>query len=165
MRWRPDGSLLWEAGAPEPWPAGADPATITVRLYDWLFAEVRRSPEQWSAWGMLGAASACFASDRLAPDPRELQRREARFLEALRAPPGPRAVALRAGVEVWGPASSPTRAATAFYAAEGLRDASLDLLRAASPTLTELRALCGRRWVEGHVRRLATLGLADLVGA
>ena len=165
VRWRPDGSLLWEAGAPEPWPAGADPATVTVRLYDWLFAEVRRSPEQWSAWGMLGAASACFASERLAVDPLELQRREIRFLDALAHRPDRVRIALRAGVEVWEPGILADTRGEAFYAAEGLRDASLDLLRAASPTLTELRALCGRRWVEGHARRLATLGLADLVVA
>jgi hypothetical protein len=68
-------------------------------------------------------------------------------------------------VEVWEPDILADTRGEAFYAADGLRDAALDLLRAAAPTLTELRALCGRRWVDGHARRLATLGLADLVAA
>ncbi len=165
VRWRPDGLLLWEAGAPAPWPADADPETITTRLYDWLFAEVRRSPEQWSAWGMLGAASACFAHDRLAVDPQELRRREALFLDALAHGPDLVRLALRPGVEVWEPDILADPQGEAFYAAEGLRDAALDLLRATTPTLTELRALCGRRWTAGHARRLATIGLADLVAA
>ncbi len=165
VRWRPDGSLHWEGGAPPPWPADADPATITRRLHDWLFAEVRRSPEQWSAWGMLGAASACFARDRLAVDAQELRRREDEFRTAAARDPDRVRLVLRPGVEVWEPDILADTRGEAFYAADGLRDAALDLLRAAAPTLTELRALCGRRWVDGHARRLATLGLADLVAA
>lgn len=162
VRWREGGGLDWEAGTPRPWPAGADPEAVTRSLYDWLFAEVRRSPGQWSSWRMLATAGDCFAAAGLRVDPDAAREREASFLAALAERADEVRLVLRPGVEVWEPDVLADPRRDAFYPADGLTAASLELLRAGPATLARLTGLCGRRWMARHARRLAALDLVRL---
>ncbi len=162
-RWRDDGTLDWELEELGPWNAGTPAAAVTRALYDWLFAQVIRSPEQWTYWGMLAASSDCFATQNLqVDDAREHARRNAAFLEALVQRPEAVRFVLTSRIEIWDPGVLADRDRDAFYDAEGLTDAALDLLRGRRPTLAELNDDCGRRWVGFHARRLFLLGLAEL---
>ena len=162
-RWRDDGTIDWRVSPLGPWPGPATPQDVTRDLYDWLFAQVVRTPEQWSYWGMLAASSDCFATENLAVgDPREHARRNALFLDRLLRRPERTRLALTARLEVWDPDILVDLDHDAFYGAEGLTETGLDLLRGLQPTLAELVAACGRRWVGFHGRRLFLLGLAEL---
>lgn len=162
-RWRDDGTIDWEVTPLGPWPEPAAPTDVTRGLYDWLFAQVGRTPEQWSYWGMLAASSDCFATENLAVgDPREHARRNAVFLDRLLRAPERTRLALTARLEVWDPDILVDLDHDAFYGAEGLTETGLDLLRGLQPTLSELCASCGRKWVGFHGRRLFLLGLAEL---
>lgn len=162
VRWRPDGGLDWEAGAPPSWPPDADPQTVTRALYDWLFEEILRSPGQWSSWRMLAAAGDCFADERMRDDVALIREREARFLAALSTRPRNVRIALRRDVEIWEPDILADPERDAFYPAAGLGAASLELLRTGPLTLDRLTGLCGRRWMEKHACRLVALDLAGL---
>jgi len=165
-RWRDDGTIDWGVQRLGPWPETATAEKITCDLYNWMFTQVIRTPEQWSYWGMLAASSDCFATRNLAVSgPRDHARRNAVFLDYLVSKPDRARLVLTREVEVWEPDVLVDLDHDAFYGAEGLRDSSLDLLRGLAPTLAELCDACGRDWVGFHGRRLYLLGLADLRAA
>lgn len=164
VRWREDGALAWRCVRPGAWDAAATARQITRQLYDWLFDEVARSPEQWSFWPMLARASECFTAAALAggDGPDALAARRARFARALARPAAVR-VRLADAVEVWEPDILADLARQRFWSAAGLRDADLAPLRAgAEPSLAELAARHGAAWVDHHGRRLHLLGLLEL---
>ncbi|MBU0742156.1 hypothetical protein KKG45_06405 [bacterium] len=162
-RWQDDGTIDWHVSRLGPWPDPAIAGEVTRDLYDWLFAQVIRTPEQWSYWGMLAASSDCFATENLAvSDPREHARRNAEFLDCLVRRPQQSRLSLSARVEVWDPDILVDLDHDAFYGAEGLTEVALDLLRGLEPTLADLCDACGRKWVGFHGRRLYLLGLAEL---
>jgi len=162
-RWRDDGTIDWNVSRLGPWNGDVAPEAVTRDLYDWLFAQVIRTPEQWSYWGMLAASSDCFATENLAVGgPRDHARCNAVFLDCLVCKPQQSRLALTARLEVWDPDILVDLDHDAFYGAEGLTEAGLDLLRGLQPTLSELCDVCGRKWVGFHARRLYLLGLAEL---
>ncbi len=163
VTWRRDGTLRWRserlrAGQ------GESPAAVTRRLYDWMFAEIRREPAQWSLLPSLAEAAECFRDERLAPpDPLTVRSRRRWFAMVLRHVPHLWQVAPRAELAVWEPGILVDRTGEAFYDADGLREEHLDLLRGERPaTLSGLVEACGERWVLRHVLRLYQLGLVDL---
>ena len=164
VRWKRDGRLEWRAVDIGPLEAETGAVEITRRLYDWLFGEVLETPEQWSFWEMLGEASDCFARDRLGdPDRERLRDRSAAFTRALETGAATTRVALKKTVEVWEGDLLVDLAGQNFYSAEGMSDASLDLLRwGREPTLQAMIADCGERWVRRHLLRLHLLDLLDL---
>ena len=162
-RWRDDGTIDWDVSRLESPSIGPSPETITCDLYNWMFGQVMRTPEQWSYWGMLAASSDCFATRNLAvSSPRDHARRNAVFLDYLVSRPDQARLVLTREVEVWEPDVLVDLDHDAFYGAEGLHDNALDLLRGLAPTLSELCDACGSDWVGFHGRRLYLLGLADL---
>jgi hypothetical protein len=165
VRWRADGTLAWRGVSPGKWDKTASPRQVTRQLYDWLFDEVARSPEQWSFWPMIARTSECFSTIGMdgGAERHDRGRRSQRFENALRDHPSGTRVRLEGEVEVWEPDVLADLTRQRFWAAEGLRDSALDLFRyGAEPTLTELEACCGRDWIDFHVRRLHLLGVLEL---
>lgn len=163
VRWRDDGGLAWRCVRPGTWDRRATARQITRQLYDWLFDEVARSPEQWGFWPMLARTSECFTQAALegGDGPDALDQRRARFAAAS----GRAAVVrtrLAAGVEVWEPDILADLERQRFWTADGLRDDDLAPLRRAEPTLEELASRHGFAWVDHHLRRLHLLGLVEL---
>jgi len=164
-RWSDDGNLDWEPGPAWRWPRDASADEITTALYDWAFTAIRRHPEQWAFWGMLGTSSECFRSDRLEAGPggRSRRGRCAFFCDCLRTCPDAVRATLAGEVEVWPGDVLVDLANQHFYAAEGLRDDDLEDLRwGGSPSLADLRRRRGGRWVEFHLLRLYVLDLVAL---
>jgi len=163
VRWRDDGGLAWRCVRPGEWNHRATARQITRQLYDWLFDEVARSPEQWGFWPMLARTSECFTSTALAggEGPEVLAARRARFAGARERAATVRA-RLAAGVQVWEPDILADQERQRFWTAAGLRDEDLTALRDAEPTLDELAARHGVVWVDHHLRRLHLLGLVEL---
>ena len=166
LHWQ-DGAVVWARETMLRPRRGDDPQALTRLLFDWLFSQVLRRPEQWHHWAMLKEASACFATTGL-DEPRVPQGLREDFRRAFdacftRAPTTVRLV-LEKEVEVWPGDVLADLTEDRFYPAAGLGDADLDPLRTRSPTLAEIAALHGEAWVRFHGLRLCLLGMARLGG-
>jgi len=164
VRWRENGTLDWRAWTPPPGMAARGPEAITRLIYTWMFAQAGDAPEQWSFWGILGRSSEVFRDRRAdLPSTEVVRRRGRRFLASLRDAAAVTRVHLARRVEVWDGDLLVDLERHHFYAADGLRDESLDSLRwGCTPTLATLDAAFGRDWLERHLLRLHVLGLASL---
>lgn len=167
VRWSPDGrSVVWRPQPTQRWSRGDDPAAVTHRLYDWVFAEVGAAPAEWSYWPMLGEAAGCFARgycEREVPAGLHADFRRA-FLVALARASGTIQVELEVELAVWPGDTLADLTNDRFFVADSLQECDLDLLRGDPPTLAALVAARGRTWVANHVLRLCLLGIARLRG-
>jgi hypothetical protein len=170
VRWSGAGEVDWTIAPTVRFARGTDPAVVTRRLCDWGFGEVLATPEQWSYWEMIKESAACFArgtarTGAASGPPDGLRRDYARaFAICLeRSPASVRVVPVREA-EIWAESVLVDLETERFYAADGLREADLALIREEQPTLAELRARHGTDWVRRHVLRICLLGLARLGG-
>lgn len=166
LSWQQD-AIVWEEGPTVRPRREHDPLTTTRLLFDWLFSQVMRRPEQWHCWAMLKHSSACFATVGLREPrvPRGLRGDFRRAYEACVAR-SPRTVrlCLEKEVEVWPGDVLADLSEDRFYPAAGLTDRDLECLRSGKPTLAELTARHGQAWVQFHGLRLCLLGMARLGG-
>jgi len=167
VRWDEQGRPCWENAASQRWSRADDPDHVARLLYDWLFDQVQRWPEQWHFWLMLKESSACFSRSRLLEPgvPRGLHGdfREA-FFSCLNNSASTVRMILERSVEVWPGEVLADLTGDRFFPAAGLRDRDLDPLRNDRPTLAHLSEIHGRAWVEFHGLRMCLLGLARLGG-
>jgi len=188
VRWSDTGEVVWQAAPTLRFGRGTDPVAVTRRLCDWGFGEVLATPEQWSYWEMVKESAACFATgstvasttegaprvnatgagatrgDSSLP-PAGLRGDYARaFAICLRRSPASVRVVVAREAEVWAETVLVDLETERFYAAEGLREADLALIREEQPTLADLCEKYGVDWVRHHVLRICLLGLARLGG-
>jgi hypothetical protein len=165
VRWSDDGrAIRWRRRPTQRWSRHDDPAAITRRLYDWVFAEISAAPHQWSYWPMLGEAADCFAEVR-APGAVAAARADddvrRTFAIAVARRPATTRLDLEAHLGLWPGGLLVDHTHDHFYAAAGLTAEDLALLDG-RPTLASLLAVRGAAWVSDHVLRLCRLGLARL---
>jgi hypothetical protein len=168
LRWSEGGEVVWRKTESRRWGREADPEAVTRQLFDWGFAEVLATPEQWSFWEMLKASYSCFArsylDEKAVPPPvRDDARRMLRA--CLDRAPRRVHVAIWGEVEIWPGEVLADLSSDRFFAAEGLTGEDLTWLRERRPSLEALCARHGRAWVEFHVLRLFLLGLISLRGS
>ncbi|RKZ11810.1 hypothetical protein DRQ50_12970 [bacterium] len=167
VHWDETGLPAWETGVTRVPVRGDDTDVLTRRLYDWCFGQVLARPEQWSFWGMLQQAAACFGRSELDDDVPTAGLRQD-YIRAYRAclSQTPRTVRLLLDhqVEVWPGDVLADLTCDRFYPAAGLADSDLEPLRQGNPTLTELTEHHGAAWVGFHGLRLCLLGMARLGG-
>ncbi len=166
LRWEND-DVVWE-GEPTLNPTrDDDPAVFARALFDWLFSQVMRQPEQWHHWSMLKESSACFATAGL-DEPRVPQGLRNDFRRAFEAclerSPATVKLILEKEVEVWPGDVLADLTEDRFYPAAGMGDGDLDFLRDEEPTLAALMKQHGHAWVRFHGLRLCLLGMARLGG-
>ena len=165
VRWDPRGLPAWtRSPTVRPGPR-TDVAGLTRSLYDWCFSEVMTRPAQWRLWPMLKESSACFAAAAGADAAADLEARgdDIRiFRRCLERSAGTVRLCLVREAEVWPGDVLADLDADRFFPAAGLRDDDLEILRAASPTLAQLRDHHGEAWVAFHGLRLFLLGIARL---
>jgi hypothetical protein len=166
LSWQ-QGGVTWDLGRVLQPRRQDDPLALTRQLFDWLFSQVLRQPEQWHYWAMLKESSACFASVGL-NEPRVPQGLRDDFRRAFEAcverSPTTVKLCLEKEVEVWPGDVLADLSEDRFYPAAGLADSDLDCLRGGHPTLAELIARHGHAWVRFHGLRLCLLGMARLGG-
>lgn len=167
LRWDADGGVVWRKAETRRWGRDAAPEAITRQLYDWGFAEVMATPEQWSFWEMLRTSYSCFARNYLDEQavPPAVREDARRCLTACleRAPERVR-VRLWGDVEIWPGGVMADVSSDRFFTSEGMTELDLTLLRDREPSLARLCELHGRPWVEFHVLRLFLLGMVSLRG-
>jgi len=166
LHWATEG-VVWESEDSLPARRAHDPEALTRLLFDWLFSQVLRRPEQWHHWSMLKESSACFATTGLDEPqvPRGLRDDFRRAFEAcLERSPGTVKLILEKDVAVWPGDVLADLSEDRFYPAAGLADEDLDPLRSGSLTLAEMTARHGLAWVRFHGLRLCLLGMARLGG-
>ncbi|HOX24508.1 MAG TPA: hypothetical protein PLL30_01965 [Candidatus Krumholzibacteria bacterium] len=166
VRWDEDGrSVAWRRQPTQRWTRRDDPDEVTRLLFDWVFHEIRQTPNEWSYWQMLVETAACFATEPAGGDAAGLRDHDRRAFETCLARAAKTVrVELDAEVAVWPGGILVDSTDDRFFDAAGLRDQDLEPLRAGRPTLAELTDDHGREWVERHVLRLCLLGLARLSG-
>jgi hypothetical protein len=165
--WGAAGLPVWERGPTRRPRRDDDPAALSRRLHDWCFGQVLARPEQWSFWGMLRQAAACFGRTSLEGEPVSAGLRrdyERAFRTCLEHTPHTARLLLEHTVEVWPGDVLADLTCDRFYPAAGLADGDLDPLRGGRPTLAELSAHHGAAWVGFHGLRLCLLGMARLGG-
>jgi len=166
LRWQKK-SVVWEHESTLHPIRNDDPLILTRRLFDWLFSQVMRQPDQWHYWSMLKGASACFATTGLDEPrvPRGLREDFRRAFNAcLERSADTVKLILEKEVEVWPGDVLADLTEDRFYPAAGMGDGDLDPLRGGTPTLADLRERHGHAWVRFHGLRLCLLGMARLGG-
>jgi len=166
LRWD-QGTVVWEREPTLQPRHDDDPLALTQRLFDWLFSQVLRQPDQWHYWPMLKESSACFATAGF-HEPRVPQGLRDDFRRAydacLERSPQTVRLLLEKDVEVWPGDVLADLTEDRFYPAAGMADDDLESLRGGTPTLAELTAEHGQAWVRFHGLRLCLLGMARLGG-
>jgi len=166
MHWQ-DEDVVWEAEPTINTTRQDNPDALSRGLFDWLFSQVMRHPEQWHYWSMIKESSACFANVGL-DEPRVPQGLREDFRRAFEACLDRSAetvkLILEKEVEVWPGDVLADLTEDRFYPAAGLGDADLEVLRCGTPTLAALSAQHGTSWVRFHGLRLCLLGMARLGG-
>ncbi|MFT5232557.1 MAG: lauroyl/myristoyl acyltransferase [Candidatus Krumholzibacteriia bacterium] len=166
LRWEA-GEVMWER-APTLRPRReGDVSAITRRLFDWLFSQVIKFPDQWHYWAMIKDSSSCFTKSRL--DERKIPTGlrndfQKAFLACLEHSPNRVHLILEKDVEVWSGDVLADLTEDRFYPAANMRDQDLDALRASRQSLAELSKSNGLPWVRFHGLRLCLLGMARLGG-
>jgi len=167
LHWNEDWQLVWRRDPTLRWSRADDPDQVTRTLFDWVFGRVMARPEQWQYWAMLRESSACFSSSNIG-DPRVPRGLRSDFRRSynicLEKASRTVRLLLEKDVEVWPGDVLADLTEDRFYAADGIRDEDLDILRDGCPTLAELTMHHGNAWVEYHGLRLCLLGMARLVG-
>jgi hypothetical protein len=162
VRWTETGSVGWHRQPTQRWSQRDDPQAVTQHLFDWVFSEVQRTPQQWSYWDMLAGTASGLRSGpgarSLYPDYRRA------FLLCLARAPHTTRLELEVELAVWPGDVLADLTHDRFYSAEGLQDDDLAALRDRPPTLAALLDRHGRAWVTYHVLRLCLLGVARLRG-
>ncbi len=166
LRWEGKG-VVWER-EPTLHPQRSDDSTVLARLlFDWLFSQVLRFPEQWHHWSMLKDSSACFATTGLDEPrvPMGLRQDFRRAFDAcLERSPDTVRLILEKEVEVWPGDVLADLSEDRFYPAAGLESDDLIPLQSGEPTLSEMVERHGHVWVRFHGLRLCLLGMARLGG-
>lgn len=167
VHWNPEDQLVWNKEPTQVWGPGDDPQAITEQLFDWAFHQIKKRPEQWHYWAMLRESSTCFARGDLeqAAVPEALQNDFQRsFHICLERASETVKLVMNPEVEVWPGEVLVDLGGNRFYPAAGLKDPDLEVLRKASPSLSQLCQVHGQDWVKFHGLRLCLLGLARLGG-
>lgn len=165
VRWTDAGGVDWRRSPTQRWRRDDDPVQVAALIMDWVVAEIGAAPHQWTYWSMVSESAAAFAAGRPAPAvPPELRDDYQRAFSACVTQAAAAVhVALDHEVEVWPGDVLVDHSDDRFYAAHGLAEPDLALLRGRSPTLASLADARGQAWVQTQVLRLCLLGVARLV--
>lgn len=158
-RWREDNSIEWSVGFSQKWDRDTAPETIARTIYGWGFNEAIKTPEQWTLPSIINHSSDCFRSEKLIEDS-SLEQKYQLFQQLLKN--SKTKVLLKPGVKLWEPDILADLPSQKFYAAEGLSDTALSLLKVpGGVSVNSLYDLFGAKWVSFHGTRLYMLGLLE----